>query len=158
MGLDTTHGCFSGSYVAFGQWRRKLAKIADIPLCLMEGYYGEDNLFYPSLRKIADYFTSIEGKFSTYSNLLKEYGSLLPLKWKILKPDPALYFLLNHSDCEGKIPVKKLMPLAKRLKQLLPLLSDREQCGNLGSYRHVTQIFINGLILANSRGESVEFH
>lgn len=42
MGLDTTHDCWSGSYSAFGDWRRELARAAGLPpLETMEGFGGE---------------------------------------------------------------------------------------------------------------------
>ena len=39
MGLDVSHGCFSGPYGQFMRWRTWLAKHIGIPLGLMDGFY-----------------------------------------------------------------------------------------------------------------------
>ena len=44
-----------------------------------------------------------------------------------------------------------------RLSELLPLL-DGDGGGHIGSYRSTTQAFIDGLLLAHSKKERVEFH
>lgn len=76
--------------------------------------------------------------------------------WSALKPDP-LHVLLDHSDCDGEIAAKDCGPLADRLEELLPLL-DGDGGGHIGSYKEKTQQFIDGLHLAASLGEPVEFH
>jgi len=39
MGLDTSHGCWSGGYSAFMRWREKLAEVAGFPpLRSMDGF------------------------------------------------------------------------------------------------------------------------
>lgn len=40
MGLDTTHGCYSGAYSGFNEWRRWLAGKIDIDLLDYIGYGG----------------------------------------------------------------------------------------------------------------------
>lgn len=79
-------------------------------------------------------------------------------EWKKF-PDDPLIVLLNHSDCEGKIPVIHCAPLADRLEGLLPAL---EKMGNGGghiqSYVEKTKKFIEGLRFAVESGEDVKFH
>ncbi len=75
--------------------------------------------------------------------------------WSSLKPD-VLNILLDHSDCDGTIPYESCKPLADRLTELLPLL-DGDGGGHIGSYRDKTQTFIDGLLLADSLHEDVEF-
>lgn len=138
MGLDTTHGCWSGAYSAFSRWRERLAEVCGIPLNVMAGFYQQ-----PSTR--------VENRRG---------GSLLvglPLKWELLKPDP-LHVLLNHSECDGSIAHKDCLPLAKRLKELLPLLPEGDGGGLIGDWREKTQTFIDGLMRAHEAGEDVEFH
>lgn len=124
MGLDTTHNCFHGPYTYFGDFRRALAKAAGMPpLALMEGFYRPPT---PP----------------------QESADGLPIKWEALKPDP-IHVLINHSDCDGSIDVMDCLPLANRLRELLPLVGD---------WQEETTRFIKGLLLAFDRGEDVEFH
>lgn len=48
--------------------------------------------------------------------------------------------------------------LADRLAELLPKLPEGDGGGHIGHWREKTQTFIDGLRLAASRGEDVEFH
>lgn len=121
MGLDTSHGCWSGAYSAFHRWRSTVAEAAGLPrLDDMEGY--------------------------------KPGG----LPWASLGDNP-LVVLLNHSDCEGVIPVKDCAPLADALEALVPKMPGSGS-GNRFDWGEVTQRFVNGLRLAASLGEDVEFH
>jgi len=78
------------------------------------------------------------------------------MSWSNLKPD-VLHVLLYHSDCDGSIEVEHLEPLANRLTDLLPLLSG-DGGGHIGNYREKTQTFIDGLRLAASLNEPIEFY
>ena len=40
MGLDTTHGCWHGSYSSFAQFRQELALLVGIKLDEMDGFGG----------------------------------------------------------------------------------------------------------------------
>jgi hypothetical protein len=140
MGLDTSHGCWHGSYSAFNRWRMRLAEVVGIPLPLMEGYYRSGSFW-------------VGGGEPPYA--VEEAMRFLPVKWGTLKPSP-LHVLLNHSDCDGWIPAAECAPLADAMAALLPLL-DGDGGGHVGSYREKTQEFINGLRLAAERGENVEF-
>ena len=166
MGLDTTHGCWHGAYSAFGRWRDGLAKAAGIPLQLMEGYYSND----PSDWRGPPDKTSLEWAAPRDGGPLcqSHHGPMLyhwiervvewlPISWDVLKPD-ALHVLLNHSDCDGEIAAEDCAPLADRLEELLPLLPTEYDAGHIGDWRVKTQTFIDGLRLAASRGEAVEFH
>jgi len=41
MGLNISHGCWQGSYSAFGQWRRAIAHAIGIDLKAMDGFGGD---------------------------------------------------------------------------------------------------------------------
>jgi hypothetical protein len=72
--------------------------------------------------------------------------------------DP-LIVLLAHSDCGGDIQIDMLEPLADRLEELLSRLEGLERDGgHIGGWTEKTQTFIDGLRLAASKGERVEFH
>ena len=86
---------------------------------------------------------------------MRHYGGTVP--WSALGNDP-LIVLLDHSDCDGIIEAKDCEPLAKRLEELLPLLPKEDDRGHIGSWQKKTQQFIDGLRLAASRGEDVDFH
>lgn len=151
MGLDTSHGCWHGAYSAFHRWRQKIAEVAGLPpLELMEGFYGKlDSASLPTL-----YHGSDTRRQDGY---LRDLDSRLPIKWAALRPDPALHFLLSHSDCEGEIPANVCGPLADRLTELLPLLTGNLG-GHIGDLREKTQTFIDGLRSAAEAGEAVDFH
>lgn len=72
-----------------------------------------------------------------------------PIEWDILKPS-SLITLLNHSDCDGEIQAIDCAPLADTLSELLPKLPQ--------DWRSDTQQFIDGLRLAASKQENVDFH
>lgn len=144
MGLDITHGCWSGGYSAFMRWRIEIAKVADIPLELMENYYSHD---------LIDGVENVQPPY--IMDRLRRFDAYLPIKWSALKPD-VLHVLLNHSDCEGDIAADYCAPLADRLEELLPLLVG-DGGGHIGMYRDKTQTFIDGLRLAASLNEAIEF-
>lgn len=165
MGLDTTHGCWHGAYSAFGRWREGLAKVAGIPLHLMEHYYTEDSwIDGPPDKDAMNWAAPREGGplcKSHYGPLLHSWinrvSAWLPISWDVLKPD-VLHILLDHSDCDGWIEAEHCAALADRLEELLPLLPTEYDSGHIGDWRDKTQKFIDGLRLAASRGENVEFH
>ena len=51
-------------------------------------------------------------------NTLSSYGGNVPMPQNTLTP------LIDHSDCEGDLAVKDLIPLAEKLEELSPNLSD----------------------------------
>lgn len=156
MGLDTTHDCWHGGYTAFHFWRVKLAAAVNIPLDLMDGFYSDRDGDL-NLRVMGKLAVQESPRLQIIQDKLSEYHALLPIPWEILKPD-VLHFLLHHSDCDGDIPAELCAPLADRLQEVLPLLPDENVGGHIGTWRDKTQKFIDGLRLAASRGEAVEFH
>ena len=80
------------------------------------------------------------------------------VSWLPMKNDP-LVKLLDHSDSDGIIKASDCAPLADRLEELLPALREAgDGGGHIGSYEEKTQQFIDGLRLAASRNEDVDFH
>lgn len=115
MGLDTSHGCWHGSYGNFHHFRMALAKAADIPLGEMVGFTdGGDGRPWSSL------------------------------------PLDDLHILLNHSDCDGEIAAEHCYRLALRLQELKPKVAEE--------WRPYVEQFVTGLMLADARGEAVDFH
>lgn len=138
MGLSTSHGCWLGSYVAFSHWREQLAEAAGYwvaPLTFGDGVSRETII--------------LDWGHVTQANLMGE--------WQPPPPDP-LMVLLAHHDCDGRIYARDCNPLADRLEALLPDLPDEDAGGHIGFWREKTQTFIDGLRLAASRGEDVDFH
>lgn len=132
MGLDTSHDCWHGAYSAFSRWRNKLAEVAGYEL-YMHGPYETARINWG---RITD--DNIQGK------------------WNETPKDP-LIVLIAHSDCDGTIYPKQAVPLANRLEELLPLLKD-DGGGHIGPYKKRTQLFIDGLRLAASKSEAIDFH
>ena len=150
MGLDTSHGCWHGAYSAFMRWRQELATAAGLPpLELMEGFY--EPLSSRNLPSLYHGMGTQDGKY------LKGLDAELPISWDCLKPDP-IFELLHHSDCEGEIPWESCSGIADSLERLLPKLPDGDAGGHIGNWRDKTQEFIDGLRLAASLKENVDFH
>lgn len=135
MGLDTSHDCWHGAYSAFHRWRMEVARIARIPLPLMEGFYGG---------------------WAT-PEVTGELARFLPIPWDAYKSDP-LCVILNHSDCEGEIPWEQCSALADRLAEIIPELPQEPDYGHIRDWREKTQLFIDGLRAAAAAHENVEFH
>ncbi len=164
MGLDTTHNCWHGGYMGFGVWREELAKAAGIPLQLMERYYVLDDWLHgPPDQTAIDWIKPREGGplcGSHYGPALYHWidriTPWLPIKWDALKPD-VLHVLLDHSDCDGWIPTDQCAALADRIEELMPRLPIGDAPGHIRNWQTATQQFVDGLRLAASRGENVEF-
>ncbi len=132
MGLDTTHDCWHGAYSAFSRWRNKLAEVAGY------SFHMEDS------------FECVSVDWGHLQNNLQG-------DWDET-PDDALLVLIAHSDCEGKIKPKQARALAKRLRELLPLLPDGDGGAHIGDWKEKTQQFIDGLDLAVKQRQDVRFH
>lgn len=134
MGLDTTHGCWDGSYTGFSLWRDALADAAGY--CRIIGGKWADNE--------SPVFGSV---------ILIDWGHLpdkaLMGEWPETPADP-LMVLIAHSDCDGVIHPAQAGPLAERLAELAPLVDEQ--------YQPATQRFLAGLRDAVTANEDVEFH
>ena len=159
MGLDTTHGCWHGPYSQFMRWRVWLAKQAGMPsLYLMEGFFTVER---------GDY-SPILGRdgYSVSDSVRIALGEHLPIRWESLKRDP-LHRLLSHSDCEGHIPARYALPIAKRLEQIasnaeregadVPGHAPDVERGIYDSMIAACRRFAKGLREAAACGERVEF-
>jgi hypothetical protein len=135
-----------------------LAELADIPLPLMEGHYRDlpdDVLAWLAPREGGPVCRSHLGPL--VHMWYRDLEPFLPLSWESLRPDP-LHILLNHSDCDGDIAPEDCAALADRLEELLPLLPDEDDPGHIGNWCDKTKRFRDGLRLAASRNEALEFH
>ena len=133
MGLNISHGCWSGAYSAFNRWRNKLAEAA--------GYWV---MKFPSGHETA----TIDWGHVSEANLLGD--------WDEVPKDP-LIILIAHSDCDGIIRSEHAGLLADRIGELLALLPDGDGGGHIGNWRDKTQEFVDGLRFAHQRGEDVVF-
>jgi hypothetical protein len=153
VGLETTHDCWHGSYMAFGEWRQLVARVA--------GYTMKDHSDVP--------WTTVDlpWEMFTQQNHMGEWTNGPAVE------DPLLY-LIVHSDCEGVIHPKEGRHLAARLEQILPTLTIEgapdfparlEQfipgltAGRLTDewLEEATKRFIKGLRVAAEAGEDVVF-
>jgi hypothetical protein len=100
MGLDTSHGCWHGSYGGFAGWRREIARVAGYKIAEVDG-----RLQY-------------ELPWDMFED--KNYQG----EWDSPPGDDPLVFLLAHSDCDGVIHPQHGIHIAARLEQLTPLLDD----------------------------------
>lgn len=152
MSLRVTHGCFQGSYSTFAEWRNTIATVCGYNLQEVGMFIGGSlvTTMAPALN---------------WNRLPKEteYG-----EWRKTPADP-LIVLLAHSDCEGVIHPEQGIALANRLEQIIDRLPEQyiqEPTGEFWfdlnpirgtNYKGITRIFIDGLRLAASGGEDVEF-
>lgn len=161
MGLDTTHGCWRGSYIAFMHWREKIALLAGLPpLGLMAGFWlgvsRESSRLGLTLLVASDALDRLSGSSSVSAGLRLAFDRPA-ISWDALAPRPLLW-LLRHSDCDGEIPADQCAAIADDLETLLPKLDQLEPAGgHIGIWGEKTRAFIAGLRLAASRGEPVEF-
>jgi hypothetical protein len=158
MGLDTTHDCWHGAYRAFMKWRCKIAEVAGFPpLKWMEGFYGYRDISSDAVERAVSAL-GFQENVMWASELLSalRFGGCLPIKWDSLRPSP-LHILLSHSDCDGEIESKHCSGIADELEKLIPKLPDCEAGGHIGHWREKTQMFVDGLRLAASKGENVVF-
>lgn len=156
MGLDTTHGAWHGAYSAFNTWRTEIAKCLGIPLQLMEGFYPrkDDNDFMHPLSLV---IFSVQNSTLGAKEQLERVTNNFPLLWDAFKPNP-IHELLYHSDCDGEIEWEKCKPIAEALKELLPDMPSKDFGGHIGNFKDKTKTFIDGLLLAHSKKENLEFH
>lgn len=157
MGLDVSHDCWHGAYSAFMRWRCEIAKCLGIPLQMMEGFYGWE-IEPEDIDKLQTLIRNLDGSYCKWASDLCRAATpgTVPLKWEAFKPSP-LHELLNHSDCDGKIPWQNCTAIADALAQVMPKLPNVEHLGHIGNWRDKTQAFIDGLRLAASNQEDVEF-
>lgn len=164
MGLGVTHGAWRGPYTAFYRWRCAIAKAADVPLDLMEGYYMPGSLGGEPPAEALEWLKPRDGGPACGSPLgpamfgwYERVSRWLPISWDLLGYDP-LVVLLSHSDCDGYIRPTDCARLADRLEELLPLLPEDEgPHARLGD-RAKTQTFIDGCRAAADADEPLEFH
>lgn len=72
--------------------------------------------------------------------------------WESLPvPNDPLYVLLLHSDCDGEIAVKHLVPLAERLEQIAPSLTHKWMS-------EAARAFAAGCRRAAAAKQPVKFH
>lgn len=140
MGLHVSHGCFNSSYSTFNEWRRELAKVACLPpLDLMEGFLGDDILIV-----VKDFVNCLD-KIG-YNISLDQF----PILWINFEHNP-LVLLLNHSDCDGRIPYELCEKLAESLEEVSHKIINNY-------YKNLTIAFITGLRLAAEKKEDIVFN
>lgn len=147
MGLDTSHGAWHGAYSAFMRWRQEVARVAGIPLELMEAFYSDDM----NQIKLAEYAGP------NAAALIEVLKRNCPIKWSSLKSDP-LHALLHHSDCDGDISPEDCAKIADRLEELLPQFPSGDGGGHIGNWRDKTKTFIEGCRAAAAANEPLDFH
>jgi len=138
MGLETTHGCYLGSYSLFHSWRTEIGRLAG----------------YPTKIHRVDFC----GVRTLKECLLFDETALPPNyaqgEWKHLPEDP-LMVLLVHSDCDGRIKAEHCAPLADALEPLVPKLAGSAE--DRQSDAATAKRFIDGLRAASAAGEDVKF-
>jgi hypothetical protein len=149
MGLSISHETWQGPYSAFHRWRKEIAKLEDIPLELMEGFYPG----YPSYHEIIK-ITLERSDFNSYlaDTFQTMYLNHLPLKWDNLKRNP-LHKLLYHSDCEGTLNWRGLKGIYERLEYLMEHKQKEMTMECVGK----TNQFIIGCKAAYEAKESLRF-
>lgn len=154
MGLDTTHGAWSGSYSSFNEWRTWVASKIGIPLDLMEGYYTSD----PNNADMNWIHSS-----NCTGRGANQFRLILPLRYSAFRPNP-LHALLNHSDCNGHLTVTQCKGIAKELGLILKvterhIISCDQQIENAYETKmyDYTERFMKGCQAAVRKKQRIEF-
>jgi len=134
MGLDVSHGAFSGAYSSFNRFRQAIAKVTGGSFpphrADADGIVMDDDVWY-----WGDGFSE-----STHR---------------------GLFVLLSHSDCDGEISPEDCVKVADELESLLPQLDAiGDGSGHIlrdGGYGGVARKFIAGCREAAAANESLEF-
>jgi len=156
VGLDTSHGCWSGAYSAFHRWRCEIGRAVGVPLPLMEGFFPWEQISTEDVEKLAAPCNR-DGTYAQWaSDLHQAARGNLPIRWEWLRPS-ALHALLSHSDCDGEIAWRDCGPIADELEKILPLLPSGDGGGHIGNWRDKTATFIAGLREAATAHENVVF-
>lgn len=132
MGLNTDYGCYDGSYSGFSTFRVKIARAIGEPI-------GVNEL----------------GEFPLLWNREWPEGSSYG-KWPKGEPEDPIYVLLNHSDCDGYIAKRHLVPLAERLEAIADV-QGQATC-EWDDFPAKLRKFANGLRKAHRDGKKVSFH
>ena len=141
MNLRVEPDCFVGEPLEFANWRLLLARAAGFGV---EGWEHDDITFLlPAL---------------DYENMSTE--NILGI-WDI-EPEDVLIVLLAHSDEEGAIYPVHLEPLAARIEELLPELTNFSQYAD-GSPQQTTELlvtekFVKALRSALEQDLAITFH
>jgi hypothetical protein len=159
MGLDTSHGCWHGSYGGFAAWRNDIARVIGWEVeGDARGNYVIPEGRIPDQAPPADEIVTTDGE--TYVVKWSEsYPNGVYLGQWDKDPEDVLDVLMLHSDCEGIIPHRFCKPLAERLHEIAVLQeqhpSEDERYGNW--HYDATIRFLTGLLNADRRGEDVDF-
>lgn len=152
MSLTITHGCWNGSATDFGEWRNVVAET--VGYALEEHYEVYGGKVYGFMQP------RVNRSRLTDDNA---YGD-----WKKTPSDP-LVVLFYHHDYTGFIHPEQAIPLANRLESIIDRLPEQYVAEPTGDfwfdlnpnkgldYKELTRKFVDGLRLAASKGESVEF-
>lgn len=152
MGLNVSFEAFDGAYSAFNSFRK----------CLAWSIGGS----YPP-----HFIENDDGWIMDKHDLPKTNQELDDSRWYFddeitsQKKNPALFELLNHSDCDGYINYSVCRKLSTELIELLPKIQEYENkfgCfGHIsrdGGYVLVTQRFIDGCNKAVENKKRLEFY
>lgn len=138
MGLGVSHDCWYGAYSAFMRFRIELCRAAGYKLST-DPQYPDSSIQVPSIWYEHDWSDQ------------RYQGD-----WENEAPEDPLIVLIVHSDCDGVIPAKWCLPLAKRLQSLAEKMPDTGG-GHMPSARGAAVQFAEGLLRAHDAGEDVEF-
>ncbi len=143
MGLDVDLDCFSGAYSSFDRFRKALWD-ATVPTGAQRGDWDTTPYY-------RDYCAEAGPHKGAGMNDNRTFC------WRH-KAEDALDYLLNHSDCDGNLKAWQLLPLAKRLEEVAPLLSDVPNGHLFEGPRGAALRFAKGLRRAHDAGSIVKFY
>ena len=143
MGLDVSHGAFSGAYSAFNRFRQAV--------CFVLG-----GSFPRHFERNEDFTftTDPPTKRSDLDEGIVYFG-------RDLDEDSGLAIFLGHSDCDGEISPDDCVRVADEIEPLLPQLAKLGAGGGhisfAGGYAEVARKFVEGCRLAASNNEPLTF-
>jgi len=138
MGLNISHGAFSGAYSAFNRFRQEVARVCG-------GSYPPHSIKTPG---------GLMPNPELDQNCWYWGDGMNP------ENRPGLYVFFEHSDCDGEIDSEDCEHLADELEVLLSSITEGGggHIAAAGGFRAVAEGFIAGCREAAAAGESLIFY
>ena len=150
MGLDISLDTWHGAYSLFARWRSYLASLGGYHVIQMWKTGERDREFCWHCGRINEDFghphVCIDWDSVTEDQTMGQW---------LETPEDALLVLITHSDCDGTIYPRDAGPLADRLEELVPRISDGAVVSMNGRER--TKQFIKGLRMSASLNRPLVF-
>lgn len=133
MGLDVSHGAFSGGYIRFNRFRSHI----------IESIGGSSPPHSNSKLDSCKWYWRNDGQTDQEYNKKNYYG---------------LYVFMCQSDCDGEILPADVKLVKRDLERILPFITEYAKQKNQSDLVKTTETFILGCEDAIKKGDSLVFY